>query len=206
MAPLRLENPPSSTTTTAAAPAVDVDPLLGTPAPALFPIPPVLMAVTFTKERQTDKAGLGLGQTDGGRIMITSVREGGAAEYTSLQKGMEITTINGTSLRGKSWQDARDLVTNAVGTVTLHVVLPVVQSQQPRQRTNTAIHTQIGGTGRYQNLTYQQMCQDHFYIVERMIRYGKNEHWQPNDSADQRFTQWLQTTPEGKNLYWQYKE
>ena len=196
MAPLRIQNPVASST----------DPLLGTPAPPLTPIPPVLMAVTFTKEHPTERCGLGLGQTSSGRIIITSVRQGGAAEYTSLQKGMELTKINGTCLEGKTWQDARDLLTNAVGSVTLHVVLPVIKKSNQETSTVHPTKLRMGGTGRYQHLTYEQMCQRHFYVVERMIRYGKNEHWRPNDPAEQKFTQWIQTTPEGKNLYWQYKE
>jgi len=96
-------------------------PAPGTLAP---PLPPVFMSVSFYKETASEKCGIGIGVRESdGSVVVTFLREG-AAEYTSLRRGHKIVSINGKPI--KSSAEAVKILTKAVGTVTVVIVLPVV--------------------------------------------------------------------------------
>lgn len=107
----------------AASAAVASAPAASTP---VVPVPPTTssdpntVTVTLTKDSPDTKVGIGLGKSaSNGEVVITSIKEGGLAEGTALEKDMQIKNINGVDITGKTPQDAVALMKEAQGSVTI---------------------------------------------------------------------------------------
>ena len=84
-----------------------------------------MISGTFTKASSSAQTGICVGERRG-KVVVSNVIPGSLAAQNipQLRRGLEIASINGTSVQGMSSAGAAQLLIEAVGNVTINCVDP----------------------------------------------------------------------------------